>query len=125
MPDAASLLQLKRRHHHRPATAETKLTRFLQRQAMALRSPTLSTLVLKLKEDHFKKVRTMIKDLRAKLQADAEAEETQKGWCDEEMEKATSKRDENIGSMEGDIASITETGALIDEKTNEINKLEE
>merc|ERR1719174_841906 len=91
---------------------------------MALRSPTLSTLVLKLKEDHFKKVRTMIKDLRAKLQADAEAEETQKGWCDEEMEKATSKRDENIGAIEGDTAAVTDAKASIDQLSSEIVDLE-
>jgi len=66
----------------------------------------------------------MIKDLIAKLEADAEAEQSQKGWCDEEMEKATSKRDENIGAMEGDIASISKTTGKIDQLTREIAKLE-
>merc|ERR1719506_1606617 len=66
----------------------------------------------------------MIKDLIGKLEADAESEATQKGWCDEEMEKATSKRDENIGSMEGDLASITKTTATIDTLTREVANLE-
>jgi len=66
----------------------------------------------------------MIKDLIAKLEADAEAEQDQKGWCDEEMEKATSKRDENIGKMEGDMASIAKTSATIDQLTREIAELE-
>jgi len=70
------------------------------------------------------KVRTMIKDLIGKLEADAEAEQDQKGWCDEEMEKATSKRDENIGSMEGDVASIAKTQAEIDILSRTIAELE-
>merc|ERR1719156_284954 len=98
--------------------------RYLSRQAEDLKSPALSTLVLKMRANHFKKVRDMIKDLIGKLEADAEAEATQKGWCDEEMEKATSKRDENIGAMEGDIASITKTSATIDTLTTEIANLE-
>merc|ERR1719359_402412 len=40
------------------------------------------------------------------------------------MEKATDKRDESIGKMEGDMASISKTSALIDQLTREIAKLE-
>merc|ERR1719316_656572 len=80
--------------------------------------------MLKARADHFVKVRTMIKDLVGKLEADAEAEQDQKGWCDEEMEKATHKRDENIGSMEGDMASISKTTGTIDLLTTEIADLE-
>jgi len=104
--------------------ATQKVIKYLTRKAKGLSSAVLSTLLLKSRADHFVKVRTMIKDLIAKLEADAEAEQDQKGWCDEEMEKATSKRDENIGAMEGDIASITKTTATIDELTREIAKLE-
>merc|ERR1719191_1782526 len=101
-----------------------KIVKYLARKAKSLGSATLSTLVLKAQGDHFVKVRTMIKDLIAKLEADAEAEQDQKGWCDEEMEKATSKRDENIGAMEGDMASITKTTATIDTLSREMAKLE-
>merc|ERR1719191_1705767 len=101
-----------------------KVVKYLSRKANNLQSATLSTLMLKARADHFVKVRTMIKDLIAKLEADAEAEQDQKGWCDEEMEKATDKRDENIGKMEGDIASITKTGANIDQLSREMAKLE-
>merc|ERR1719161_2112837 len=100
-----------------------KVIKYLTRKASSLQSASLSTLVLKSRADHFVKVRTMIKDLIAKLEADAEAEQDQKGWCDEEMEKATSKRDENIGKMEGDMASIAKTSATIDQLTREIAKL--
>jgi len=101
-----------------------KVVKYLTRKANSLQSASLSTLMLKARADHFVKVRTMIKDLIAKLEADAEAEQDQKGWCDEEMEKATDKRDENIGAMEGDIASISKTTGEIDTLTREIAKLE-
>merc|ERR1719478_500721 len=62
----------------------------------------------------------MIKDLVAKLEADASAEADQKAWCDEEMEKSTSKRDENIGEMEGDLASKSSAEAKIARLEEEI-----
>merc|ERR1719316_1082680 len=65
----------------------------------------------------------MIKDLVAKLEADASAEADQKAWCDEEMEKSTSKRDENIGAMEGDLASKSSAEAKIAKLEEEIATL--
>merc|ERR1719456_307635 len=79
--------------------------------------------MIRLKEDHFVKVRGMIKDLVAKLEADAAAEADQKAWCDEEMEKATSKRDENIGEMEGDLAAKSSAEAKIARLEEEIATL--
>jgi hypothetical protein len=102
----------------------SKIVKYLTRKANNMKSPALSNLVLKMQGDHFVKVRTMIKDLMGKLEADAQAEQDQKGWCDGEMEKATSKRDENIGKMEGDIASITKTTGTIDLLTREVANLE-
>merc|ERR1719265_2508741 len=66
-----------------------------------------------MKEDHFVKVRGMIKDMIAKLEADAASEGDQKAWCDTEMEKATSSRDENIGATEGDLAAKSKAEAAI------------
>merc|ERR1719158_512647 len=65
----------------------------------------------------------MIKDLVAKLEADASAEADQKAWCDSEMEKSTSKRDENIGAMEGDLAAKTSAEAKIAKLEEEIATL--
>merc|ERR1719158_1143857 len=65
----------------------------------------------------------MIKDLVAKLEADASAEADQKAWCDEEMEKSTSKRDENIGAMEGDLAAKSTAEAKIAKLEEEIATL--
>jgi hypothetical protein len=79
---------------------------------------------MRMKADHFAKVRGMIKDLIDKLSASAQEEENQKNWCDDEMEKATNKRDEAIGNVETDLAAITETKAKIDELVEEVNELE-
>merc|ERR1719281_836146 len=65
----------------------------------------------------------MIKDMVAKLEADAAAEGDQKAWCDSEMEKATSKRDENIGAMEGDLAAKTKAESNIAKLNEEIQEL--
>merc|ERR1719387_3401109 len=67
----------------------------------------------------------MIKDMMAKLEADASAEADQKQWCDTEMEKAMTKRDTNTGNVEGDTAQIAESTAAINEKEEVQTLLEE
>merc|ERR1719262_1493526 len=102
-----------------------KVMKYLRNQAKTLKSDQLSALMIRMKEDHFVKVRGMIKDLVAKLEADAAAEADQKAWCDDEMEKATSSSDENIGAMEGDLASKTSAEAKITKLKEEIQDLME
>ena len=58
----------------------------------------------KLSEDHFVKVRGLIKDIIAKLKADAEAEATTKGYCDDNMAEQVTARDEANSALE-DLAS--------------------
>merc|ERR1719353_2340299 len=117
---SVSFLEKTSRKHK---AAAQKAIGYLQKQAKALKSASLETLMMQMKEDHFVKVRTMIKDMIAKLEADASAEADQKAWCDEEMEKSTSKRDENIGNMEGDLAAKTSAEATIAKLEEEIATL--
>jgi len=97
-----------------------KVLSFLTEQAKVLKSAAISTLLAKIEVgaglDHFVKVRGMIKDLIAKLEADAEAEATTKSFCDEEMKKSIEKRDAAIAGKE-------ETSATIDQKKTEIADL--
>jgi len=102
-----------------------KMMGFLKKQAKKLKSDTLGSLMIQMKEDHFVKVRGMIKDMVSKLEADAAAEGDQKAWCDTEMEKATSKRDENIGNIEGDLAAKTKAESNIARLEEEIQALME
>merc|ERR1719262_887068 len=102
-----------------------KVMKYLRNQAKTLKSDRLAALMIRMKEDHFVKVRGMIKDMIAKLEADASAEADQKAWCDTEMESATSQRDENIGAMEGDLDSKTSAEAKIAKLKEEIATLME
>merc|ERR1719359_1664569 len=77
---------------------------YLRKQAKSLKSINLSNLVINMREDHFVKVRTMIKDMIAKLENDA---------SDEEMTNAMEQRDANTGEVEGDTATITKSEATI------------
>merc|ERR1719298_261741 len=96
---------------------------YLRKQQKTLKSDTLSALMIRMGEDHFVKVRGMIKDMIAKLEADASAEADQKAWCDTEMEEATTQRDDNIGAMEGDLASKTSAESKIAKLKEEIATL--
>merc|ERR1719375_911588 len=76
-------------------------------------------------EDHFVKVRGIIKDLIAKLEADAESEADQKSFCDTEMKAAISSRDEAQASIESLTADITQAEAKKAETEAEIQALAE
>merc|ERR1719375_2286227 len=123
--ESESFLQKKKTVHRRGLRRAVlhKMMAYLKKQSKALKSKQLSALMYKMKEDHFVKVRGMIKDMVAKLEADAAAEGDQKAWCDEEMGSATSQRDENIGAIEGDLAAKTKAESFIAKTTEEVNAL--
>merc|ERR1719389_389044 len=120
---SVNFLQKNQTHNHNKKAIVHKLMGYIKTQAKKLKSDNLAALAIRMKEDHFVKVRGMIKDLVAKLEADASAEADQKAWCDEEMEKSTSKRDENIGAMEGDLAAKSSAEAKIAKLEGEIATL--
>jgi len=86
-----------------------RVSDLLMASAKDLKSPILSMAALKISfsEDHFVKVRQIIKDLVARLESEAEGEKTQKSFCDEEMKKAVTSRDEEQGKVETLKAKIT------------------
>merc|ERR1719375_2870718 len=121
-----SFLQKKKKTVHRRSHRSLvlhKMMAYLKKQSKALKSKQLSALMYKMREDHFVKVRGMIKDMIAKLEADAAAEGDQKAWCDEEMQKATEQRDTNIGAIEGDLAAKTTAESTIAKLSEEIGDL--
>merc|ERR1719316_531538 len=73
--------------------------------------------------DHFVKVREIIKDLIAKLEADADAEATAKTACDENMKSAIEKRDKNAADLETAGAEIDSTTAAINGLKEEVAEL--
>merc|ERR1719235_2554546 len=74
-------------------------------------------------KDHFVKVRGLIRDLIEKLKADAEAEASQKKFCDENMKEQIGFRDEAIGNVEAATAAIDAAETKIAELAEEITTL--
>merc|ERR1740116_499953 len=87
---------------HSKASAASQVEDLLMRSATKLRSPFLSVAALKVHaaEDHFVKVRQIIKDLIAHLEAQASAEESHKTFCDREISRAVDNRDREVGIAE-------------------------
>merc|ERR1719316_40811 len=102
-----------------------KVKHFLEEAADRTSSHALSALAARVgvAEDHFVKVRGLIKDLIAKLKADAKAEAEQKGVCDKGMLKATGDRDEANAKIEVANAKITTETAKKNALEDEIDTL--
>ena len=99
----------------------------LTREAKALKSPILSVMSMKVKlaADHFVKVRGLIKDLIQKLQDDAEAEATQKGFCDSNMADAVANRDAGNAAMEVAVGNLNKLSSEKDKLNKEVNELKQ
>eukprot|EP00747_Dinoflagellata_sp_TGD_P143556 gnl/TRDRNA2_/TRDRNA2_176407_c1_seq15.p1 gnl/TRDRNA2_/TRDRNA2_176407_c1~~gnl/TRDRNA2_/TRDRNA2_176407_c1_seq15.p1 ORF type:complete len:693 (+),score=264.18 gnl/TRDRNA2_/TRDRNA2_176407_c1_seq15:88-2166(+) len=104
-----------------------RVLRLIESAATNLNSPELVSLSMKvrLSKDHFVKVRQMIKDLIAKLKADAKAEAEQKGFCDKEMAKAIGNRDEANMIIEEKTATTSKLSAEKAELTTDCEELAE
>jgi len=123
-----SFVQIKSVQQHQQSTKEAVLQRvrdFLGNAADRTGSRTLSALAVHVMvaEDHFVKVRGLIKDLIQRLKDDAKAEATQKGVCDVGMAKAIAGRDEANANIEAANAEITTQTANKNALQDEINKL--
>merc|ERR1719453_2137663 len=92
----------------------------------------LSALAAKASTDHFAKVKTLIEELIARLQKQAENEATQKGWCDSSTSEAEAKRgqaaDEIVELNSAMAKAETDRDGLavaLQEVQHEISELEE
>merc|ERR1719356_1408469 len=85
----------------------------LDADAQRLLSPKLAALATKavVQEDHFVKVRGLIKDLITTLEAEAAAEATSKSFCDTEMKAAVTTRDARKLDMERESTTISQKEA--------------
>eukprot|EP00747_Dinoflagellata_sp_TGD_P143554 gnl/TRDRNA2_/TRDRNA2_176407_c1_seq13.p1 gnl/TRDRNA2_/TRDRNA2_176407_c1~~gnl/TRDRNA2_/TRDRNA2_176407_c1_seq13.p1 ORF type:complete len:693 (+),score=273.39 gnl/TRDRNA2_/TRDRNA2_176407_c1_seq13:88-2166(+) len=102
-----------------------RVLRVIESAADKLNSPELVSLSMRVRvsKDHFVKVRQMIKDLIAKLKADAKAEAEQKGFCDKEMAKAIGNRDEANMIIEEKTATTSKLSAEKAELTTDCEEL--
>jgi len=102
----STFLQVRREEHS--LRAMQSVLSVLTRTSEKLKSPALAVLRAKveMQVDHFEKVRGLIKDLIAKLEADATSEADAKSYCDTEMTTATANRDTEASNMEEQEATI-------------------
>merc|ERR1719443_1125130 len=125
---ATSFLQLRGTSAEALKVAATmRAEGLLAREAKALKSPVLSVMSMKVKlaADHFVKVRGLIKDLIQKLEDDAEAEATQKGFCDKEMADAVRNRDQANAALEvavGNINKLTSEKASLEKEIKDLEQ---
>lgn len=93
--------------------AAEKAKQFLMRSAAHLHSSLLSVMALRVQvsEDHFVKVRQLIKDLITRLEGDATSEAQQKSLCDTGVATATANRDESQNRVEDFTAQISTKNA--------------
>eukprot|EP00928_Gymnodinium_smaydae_P007388 TRINITY_DN1265_c0_g1_i1.p1 TRINITY_DN1265_c0_g1~~TRINITY_DN1265_c0_g1_i1.p1 ORF type:complete len:685 (-),score=197.48 TRINITY_DN1265_c0_g1_i1:62-2116(-) len=98
----SSFLQLRGARNAEGHIVMQKALALLSDAATRLHSPILSAVALKARvsEDHFVKVRQLIKDLVAKLEADKMNEATQKSECDTQMKSAIERRDAAKAALE-------------------------
>jgi len=134
--DKVSLLQrgtalaMLRAEQRSPVQAQ--VAKFLQQAGERLNSRVLTSLSERAAADPMGKVRQMIEQLIIRLQGQANAETTKKGWCDSELATNKATREEKTDAVDTITAEMDELKASIaklgeDVKTlsSELSKLNE
>merc|ERR1711957_1159212 len=93
------------------------------RRADALGSRVLSALAVRVADDHFVKVKKMIKDLIVRLMEEANDEAEHKGWCDTELSTNEQTRKEKTEAVETLHAEIDQLEASVAKLTGDITEL--
>jgi len=105
---AVSFVQINQHKQSGRAIAVQKVLALLKGKAGGAGGALASVAMrIQMAEDHFVKVRGLIKDLISKLKEDAKAEATQKNICDKGMADAISDRDDANGKIEVAEGKIT------------------
>jgi len=109
------------------AAATQRAGKAIMAAAFKLKSPALTMVAMKVKvaADHFVKVRAVIHDLINKLEDDAEAEATQKSFCDENMQSALADRDRANAEVEEAMAELNKLSSEKEALSREIQELKD
>jgi len=99
---------------------QQEVARFLQQQASKLNSKVLSAAAIRAGEDPMANVRRMIEGLITKLNDQATAEATKKGWCDTELATNKATREEKSDAVDSLSADIDELNADIAKLGHEV-----
>merc|ERR1719265_2009957 len=91
----------------------------LREKSLRLKSPVLSSLAMKVAADPFVKVKKLIQELIEKLVTEASDEASQKGWCDTELGKAKSDRNNEhtkVSKINANAESLEATRDLLSDE---------
>merc|ERR1719150_2124587 len=123
-----SFLQMESRLHTDADLAQAEVVTLVKRLARQQHSAALAQLASRVAaefrygasngDDPFVKVKGLIEDMIAQLQAEAEAEATEKAYCDEQLAKTKAKKEE----LDDDIEKLT---VKIDQASSKSARLKE
>jgi chromosome segregation ATPase len=85
-----------------------KAAQTLQQAGIKLKSEMLTSVAAKVMADPFQKVKKLIQELIERLLNEATQEATKKGFCDEELGKATTTRDQEFAEIKKLTAELTQ-----------------
>merc|ERR1719356_285687 len=121
-----SFLQLRGRKGGKQ-DAKQKVMHVLDIAAAKLKSSVLALASLRVQtsEDHFVKVRALMKDLIEKLEADAARELTAKAACDKDIKEAVTQRDDEqilVEKSQAEEAELTTNAKKLAQKIADLSK---
>lgn len=107
------------------AAVALRVTQLLGGAAHRLGSALLTVAAVRVEasQDHFVKVRSIIKDLLGRLSDDADAEANQKSFCDENIANEVSTRDKAQAEIEGIASKVSQLEAENAELTQDVAEL--
>merc|ERR1719253_2184072 len=132
---AASFLQVSSGLSSSAGLAQFEVARFVRDLAQKNKSPALAQLSARISalarssarggnSDIFGKVKDLVRDMIAKLEAEAEADATEKGFCDKELAETNAKKDEKTTKIEKLSTKIDQMSARSAQLKEEIASLE-
>lgn len=95
-----------------------KMRRFLQQQAGEQSNSALMQLAMS--QDPFEKVKSLVKELITRLQAESAQEQGEQAWCNAHMEENKADREERSETVEKTTTKIQNLTSGIELKTKEI-----
>jgi chromosome segregation ATPase len=129
-----SLLQVNSGLSSRTSLAQFEAMRFVRDLARKTHSKELAMLATRMssvahagsasQEDIFGKVKGLVRDMIEKLEAEAEADATEKGFCDKELAETNAKKDEKTTKIEKLSTKIDQMSARSAQLKEEVAALE-
>merc|ERR1719287_408911 len=128
---SVSLLQVSAHLTSSAGLAQFEAARLVRDLAQKHKSTALAQLAARISslshsnsKDIFGKVKGLIRDMIAKLEAEAEADATEKGFCDKELAETNAKKDEKTTKIEKLSTKIDQMSARSAQLKEEIASLE-